>query len=88
MSTRKQPTLSEQGRRLSELQQRIVTIVDDAETQIRAEPKRADALHRRARTEAAPLLAEGEARRGAMRSSPARGGARSWPGAWSMPAVR
>jgi hypothetical protein len=66
MSMRKRPTLSEQGRRLSELQQRIGTILDDAETQIRSEPKRAGAMRRRARAEAAPLIAEGAALRDAI----------------------
>ena len=66
MSARKQPTLSEQGRRLTELQQRIATILDDAETQIRTEPKCADASRQRAQAEVAPLIAEGAALRDAI----------------------
>lgn len=60
------PSLAEQGRRLGELQRRILEIQEAAEARARSAPKHAAAYREQARLEAAPLIAEGAALRDAI----------------------
>jgi ferric-dicitrate binding protein FerR (iron transport regulator) len=66
VSARRPPSLSEQGRRLSDLRRRIAAIHDAAEAHARTDPKHAAAWHAQAQAEAAPLIAEGAALRDAI----------------------
>ena len=63
---RRRPSLAEQGRRLTELQRRILAIQDEAEARARGAPAHAAAYREQARLEAAPLIAEGAALRDAI----------------------
>lgn len=66
MSGTRTPSLAEQGRRLTELRQRIEDIFDAAEARVAEQPRHAKAWRAQAQAEAAPLIAEGAALRDAI----------------------